>query len=72
MNEWIIGFERQVIIFVNLKDCQIDMCCLSIKQEALWSKNRYCLPRNEDNVSRLDKKRVFPLYFCVQLVSQHH
>jgi len=27
----------------NLKDCKIDMCCFSAKQEALWSKSRYCL-----------------------------
>ena len=47
VDRWFEPHLRQT----NLKDCQIDMCCFSIKQEALWSKNRYCLARNEDNVS---------------------
>ena len=43
-----LGFEAQC---GHTKKYKIGICCLSVKHAALRRKSKYCLIRNQDNVS---------------------
>ena len=45
------------------KDCKNSICCFFAKPAVLWSKNKDCLARNQDNVSELSNMSTCGLLF---------
>ena len=54
------GFESQL---GQTKEYKIGICCFSAKHTALWSKSKYWLARNQNNVSEWDDTSIRGLLF---------